>query len=307
MGQVLTAEALAEETSIASRAMKAVFHRGVGAARRVRDNEAESLVKDKLGDQGQIVTKKLFTNKQGLIYRRNQLANEMYGYHVKATLPHGDDGSRLLPNSMYFEYTQRMSQFEHDLRNLDQQIVMSYDQLVAVDVAERNAALISQGKNANAAADEYPDLEQIQRYMYVEWVLEPISTANDFRYDVAPEVKDRLNSRLKQIAIDAKADIFARMAPPMKHFIEKLSVPIGEKGGVFRDSLVENLNELLTELPKLNFDNDPRVAEVLTELKKLVQPYVFNPDALREVPEVRSAARQKMEELMRRLDGYKSP
>lgn len=303
--EMQAAEQLAEEVSIANRAMKAVFHRGVGAARRSRDLEAEALVRDQLGDQGQIVTKRLFTNKQGLIYKRNQLANEMYTYHIRATLPHTDDGARILPNKQYFEYTQTMGQFEQSLKAMDAQIIQDYSALIAADMTERILALQAQGKPTTGVhRDEYPSLDQMQRYLYVEWVLEPISTANDYRYQVDDAMKARLESRLKVIEEQAKADVFARMFPPMQRFIEKLRVPIGEKGSIFRDSLVENLNELAVELPKLNFSDDPRVDEMVGEVKRLLQPYVFNPDALREQPEARDRARERMEELMKKMDGY---
>ena len=113
MGNMLTAQQLMEDTSIASRAMKAVFHRGVGASKRTRDPAAESMVKQQYGDEGQIVTRKLFIKKDGLVQQRNTLANEMYNFHMKSTLPHGDDGSRLLPNKMYMEYVTQMLSLIH--------------------------------------------------------------------------------------------------------------------------------------------------------------------------------------------------
>lgn len=304
MNAPTAAEELVEDVSIANRAMKAIFHRGVGAARRVRDYDAEANVKAMFGDEGQIVTKKLFTNKQGLVYQRAQLANEMYSFHMKNTLPHGDDGSRLLPNNLYFEYTQTMGQFEHRLKSLDVQIMLDYHNLVAADIAERNAALIKQQKPPIAINAEYPTAAEMHRYLYVDWGVEPISTANDFRYQVDDHVKARLEQKLELVAVKAKADIFARMLPHMRKFVEKLAVPIGDKGAVFRDSLVENLNELTTELPKLNFDGDPNIDAAIKEIKVLVTPFVFNPDALREQPAARSAAKQKMEELVKKMEGY---
>lgn len=303
MGDMLTHQLL-EDTNIASRAMKAVFHRGIGAARRTRDLEAEQLVKEKFGDQGQLVTRRLFIDASGPVHRRAQKANEMYQYHMRSTLPHTDDGSRLLPNNLYFEYTQTMGRYEHEIRNLDQEILLNYDALVQKDVSLRNVVAAQQNKPQTASAADYPTPEQMKRYLYVEWRLEPVATANDFRYQVDESVKQRLEESLKQVAADAKADIFARMAEPMKRFVEKLSVPIGEKGSIFRDSLIENLNELVDTLPKLNFDDDPRVKEVVEELRKLVTPYVYNPSALREQPEVRQSARDKMAELQKRLEGY---
>lgn len=304
MGNMLTATQLVDETSIAARAMKAVFHRGVGAARRIRDEAAEAAVKEKFGDEGQIVTRKLFANKTSLIWKRNQLANEMYQYHLKHTLPHGDDGSRLLPNAVYFEYVQQMGAYEQQLSGLDAQILANYDQLVDEDVRFREAALIGQGKATAVNRAEYPSKDQIKGYLYASWHLEPIPTANDFRYQVDPAIVERLNGRLQQMEDDLRYEFVRRLAEPMKRFVEKLSVGIGEQGSIFRDSMIENLNELVQLLPKLNVNNDPRLTELVDGVQAVIRPYVFAPDVLRQSPAARESARDKMKALLEKLDGY---
>jgi hypothetical protein len=309
MNDMTVASRLLDDTSIAARAMKAVFHRGMGASRRSRDSAAEDLVKQQFGDQGQIVTRKLFTNKQGLMYLRQQLANEMYAFHIKTTLPHGDDGSRLLPNTMYLDYTSTMASFERRLASMDAQIISSYPQLVADDVAERNAALIAQNKAASASPADYPPIEDMQRHLYVEWVLEPIPTAGDFRYEVDEVVRQRYETALAEMQKVANADLFVRMLEPMKRFVDKLSVPISEgkeknKGEIFRDSLIGNLNELVESLPKLNITDDPRVNDMVQGIEAVIKPFTFNPAPLREQQSTRQAARDKMAELMKRFEGY---
>lgn len=304
MGNMLTGQQLTEEVSIANRAMKAVFHRGVGAARRIRDEAAEAAVKQQFGDEGQIVTRKLFANKASLIFKRNQIANEMYTYHMKLTLPHGDDGSRLLPNGVYFDYTTEMSAFETQLKALDSQILVQYDQLVDEDVKFRVAALIAQGKTPAVDRAEYPSKERIEGYLYAQWHLEPIATANDFRYQVDPSIVERLNGRLKQMEDDLRFEFVRRLADPMKRFVEKLSVGIGEQGSIFRDSMIENLNELVQLLPKLNVNNDARLTELIDGVNAIIKPYVFAPDVLRESPAARELARDKMKTLLEKLSGY---
>jgi hypothetical protein len=304
LGAQAETERIVEETSIANRAMKAVLHRGVGAGRRVRDKSAEDAVKQQFGDEGQIVTRKLFADKASAIHKRNQLASEMYQYHMTMTLPHGDDGSRLLPNAVYFDYMQKMGEFERKLQVEDSYIIHNYAAIVAQDVAYRNAALMAQGKTNTVSAAEYPDVDTIKRYLYVSWHLEPIATAGDFRYQVDDTIRERLNARLVEMRQDVNIELMTRMLEPMKKFVEKLSVPIKEPGSVFRDSLVGNLNELVEVLPKLNINNDPTVSDLIDGIHAVIKPYVFAPDVLREVPEARSAARDKMAELMKKLDGY---
>jgi hypothetical protein len=304
MGNMLTTTLL-EDTSIASRAMKAVFHRGMGASRRTRDTEAESLVKEKFGNEGQVVTRKLFIDKDGPIRRRATLANEMYNFHMKHTLPHGDDGSRLLPNSLYMDYTSGMSDFESRLRTLDAEILADYVNIVQQDIALRVANLLKQGKQTIAHFNEYPEKLEMERYLYVDWHLEPVPTASDFRYQVDETIIKRMDERLKQVEADATLSIFTQMATPMKNFADKLAVPIGEAGSIFRDSLIENLNEL-SFLRKMNVNNDPRITQLLSGIEEVIKPYLMQPDILREQPEARSRAKEKMTSLLVTLDEMKS-
>ena len=298
-------EKILDSMDIASRAMKVTFHKGVGATRRSRDAAAEQLVRSNLGDEGQIVTRRLFTDPQGIIAKRQELANQMYSYHISRTLPHGDDGSRLLPNELYFDYVQDMGSFEQRISAADVQIIGSYQQLVAEDVVRRNAALARQGKPQTAAPADYPDAQRMAAYLYVNWVIEPIPTANDFRYAVAQSVKDKLAARQQEMVAAANVDLLNRMMEPMKRFVEKLAVPIGDEGSVFRNTLVENINDLTEELPKFNFTDDPKITAAIAELKSVITPYAFNPNLLREQPEIRESAKEKMDALLKKFDDYK--
>lgn len=289
--------------TIANKAMKVKLSRGTGYAR-IRDKEAEKLVKDQLGDQGQTVTKAIFKDKNCLIYRRAQLANEMYLYHVDNTLPHTDDGWRVLPNTLYLEYTTQMGAYAQQLQLMEQQIVGTYHQLVATDIAQRNASLAAQGKAPAATTADYPTLDHMKRLLYVQYYFEPINTASDFRYEMDQADKARLDDLVREIEDNAKRDLYTRMLDPMKAFVDKLSVYKGEKGQRLHDSVVTNINDMLTKLPRLNIDGDPVLQQMLDEVKVLIDPYKFNTDALREDDHVRDAAREKMQKLMDRYAGY---
>jgi hypothetical protein len=183
------ATTLLDQSSISNRAMKFKLHRG-GTHRRIRDKDAEALVKSTLGDEGQIVSRELFTDKTSPIYIYQKLSAEMYGYHVKATLPFGDDSSRLLPNTAYFDYTTKMQGYISQLDQLKQSIVSNWTNLVFNDVQVRNSRLIAQGKAANASTSDYPTASQIEARLYVQWFPEPVTTSNDFRFTLPQELKD---------------------------------------------------------------------------------------------------------------------
>lgn len=289
--------------TIADRAMSVRLQRGTGYAR-VRDTDAEAVVKQQFGDQGQVVSKALFKDKGCLIYRRAQLAGEMYQYHIKITLPHTDDGWRILPNGLYFEYSQKIQDFASRLEQMDGIILANYPTLVQDDVDRRNAALMAQGKAPIAHAGEYPDMAHMRRLLYVRYYFQPISTANDFRYEVTPEDRRRMDDLLHDIEETAKADLYQRMLDPIRAFVTKLSTPIGQEGSIFRDSLVGNVAEMVEHLPKLNLDNDPHIASTLAEIAAIIAPLARCPDVLRESQAQRDSAKARMAQVMKSLEGY---
>lgn len=289
--------------TLANKAMKVKLSRGTGYAR-IRDKSAEALIKTAMGDEGQTVTKAVFQDKTCPIYVRAQLASEMYLYHIKYTLPHTDDGWRVLPNQLYMEYSAKMAEFANKLATLERRIIDNYDALVASDMAKRNAHLSEQGKAAIAAVSDYPKKEHMARLLYVNYYFEPISTAGDFRYGVTDADKLRLNELLQTIESNAKADLYRQMLEPMQAFVNKLTVYKGDKGQRLHDSVVTNINDMLHHLPRLSLEDDPVLKAMLAEVKELVTPYVFCPDTLKEDTTARESAKEKMAAIMAKYKEY---
>jgi hypothetical protein len=294
---------ITEQASIANRAMKFKLSRG-GTQKRVRDRDAETLVKQQLGDEGQIVSRELFTDKNSPVYQYQQVANEMYGYHVKATLPYGDDSSRLLPNASYFDYTSKMQGFISKLEGLKQGIIANWDTLVATDVAARNTRLSAQGKTPIAKVEDYPTVQQMDYKLYVRWYPEPVSTSGDFRFDLPQDMKDATDAAYKEAIEVAARDRFNRMLKPVSAFIDKLNKFTGEKGQRWHDSYVDNLNALSKEIPALNIVDDPAVDGFLAQIQEIIQPYAFAPGLLKDDDNARARVKSKLQELENQLKGY---
>jgi len=303
MNMPINAGVLQESTSIANRAMKFKLSRG-GTAKRIRDKDAESLVKATLGDEGQIVSRELFSDKGNLVHKYQGLSNEMYTYHIKATLPFGDDSSRALPNACYFDYTGKMQDFISRLDALKGHILTQWDSLVQVDMQSRNNRLTAQGKAASAKFDDYPTREQMDSRLYVNWYPEPISTSGDFRFTVPPEMLVKLDAQLAEMVEEAGRSLYIRMLSPVTAFIKKLDGFKGDKGQRWHDSFIDNLNALTSELPPLNINDDPMVTSLLSQIDAIIKPYVFQPDALKEDEFARTEVKSKLEALEAQLKGY---
>jgi len=298
-----TPASILEQGNIANRAMKFRLSRG-GTQRRIRDKDAETLVKQQLGDEGQIVSRLLFKDSTNLVYQYQAKNNEMYAYHVKATLPFGDDSSRLLPNIAYFTYTQGMSSYISDLGQLKGQILVNWDALVLSDITARNNSLQAQGKAQTAKIDDYPTKEQMDYRLYINWYPEPVSTANDFRFVQPPEIVALAEKAWADAIEVSSRDRFNRMLAPVSKFIAKLNDYKGDKGQKWHDSFVDNLNDLSKDIPALNIKDDPMVDSFLAQIEAIIKPYVFAPDMLKEDAFARSQVKLRLEALESQLKGY---
>ena len=297
------AATLQETASIANRAMKFRLSRG-GTKRRVRDKDAETLVKQTLGDQGQIVSRELFKDKGNLVGQYQNKSNEMYAYHVKCTLPFGDDTSRVLPNTTYFPYTQKMGDFISELSILRSQILATWDALVLRDIASRNQELAGQGKPQSAQVSDYPTVKQMENTLYVSWFPEPISTVNDFRFQLSPEMLDVAQRQFDDMVSQCSSARFTRMLTPISAMIEKLAAYKGDKGQRWYDSFVENIATMPEEVRALNIVDDPVIDGFLQQIESAIRPYAPNPSALKEDTFARDELKKKLEALEAGLKGY---
>lgn len=303
MNEKKSIDDLAETMSIANRAMKFRLSRG-GVKKRVRDRDAEAVVKSQLGDEGQIVSRELFKDKGNLVGQYQNKSNEMYTYHIKCTLPFGDDTSRVLPNVAYFTYTQKMNDFISELSVLRSQILANWDALVAADIVTRNRDLVAQGNKPIAKVEDYPTIKAMENTLYVSWFPEPISTVNDFRFNLPAEMRELAQRQHDDMVAQCSGERFNRMLKPVSAFIEKLSKYTGEKGQRWYDSFVDNLAALPEEIRAVNVVDDPVVDTFVEEIEKMMRPYAPNPSMLKEDAYAREELKKKLEQLESDLKGY---
>ena len=75
---------------------------------------------------------------------------------------------------------------------------------------------------------------------------------------------------------------------------------LSDEKAIFRDSLFENLKELIDLLPKLNVTNDINIAKICNEMKSLV----VSPDAVRNNVTLRNEKAQQVNDLLNKFGAY---
>jgi hypothetical protein len=199
------------------------------------------------------------------------------------TAPWLDDGARVLPAMGYERFRATMLGLQGEFNRAVCEFVRAYPRLID----ESRARLGGMFKES-----DYPPADQIaSRYGFSIRYL-PIPTSGDFRLDVpgADSIRAEIATAESEIAAAASRDAARRLLESVQHMAEKLAAyqPGGNDGraqNVFRDSLVENVRDLVEILPGLNLADSP----VVTGLRELVAKHLCGNDAktLREDSAVR--------------------
>jgi hypothetical protein len=189
--------------------------------------------------------------------------------HTMMTLPWLDTGARLLPSSLYIDYSNRM----RDLK-------ARFD--AAADAFENNyQALVDDAKQSLGKMfdkDDYPPQDQIRGRFKFNVSILPCPDADDFRVRIAQDQMDDIRADVEQRLADAleaaHRDTVDRIVSTVGHMAERLRKfkPAEKDGdrteGVFRDSLVENVRDLARVLPAFNLTGNNRIADVAARIEQ---------------------------------------
>lgn len=191
--------------------------------------------------------------------------------HYAKTLPWLDNGARILPAALYQDYSESMRKSREAFEAAVSEFIADYPAFVSDARLRLNGMF-------NAA--DYPAAHEIERKFSFGIALYPVPDSADFRVDVsdsqAAAIKLEIEERANEALLVAMRDAWQRIADCVGHMATKLAEYKPATGndkaaGIFRDSLVENVRELVGILPALNLTNDPKLAAISGRMVELVK------------------------------------
>ena len=220
-----------------------------------------------------IYIKKLIDEKR--LNKVNKFTSALRKQHYEQTLPWDNTGRRLLPSANYFEYMTAMKKIQYGFETEVESLIKDYHRLI--EDAKINL-------NGMFNSDDYPSEFELRDKYGVKLNVYPIEDSDDFRVKISEsevaEIRANIESSVKENLARATQSIFERVKEVLVAMFEKLAV----QDAVFRDSLITNIKNLVELMPKLNVTDDPRIAALCEDMKSLL----FEPDALRDNPNVRA-------------------
>lgn len=263
-----------------------------------RDEVAEALIQAQMDDASLIVNSRLFRDKANPINQVMSAISKVYTYHREHTLPYMDKGPRILPNTMYMEYTQAMRDRINEVDVLLAKYMPNYDTYVQLDIQYRSKS------KGGAKIEDYPTAEQFKNRLGFDLRFMPLPDRKHFLFDISDADVANFTQAMQDAERVARHDAIGRMLEPLKHLVDKLNKPIGTDGAVFRDSAVENVVEGIEVAKKLMIDEDPSVRAVIDELNQAVSKYAGNASWLRESPVVREQTARKLEDIAKQMGSF---
>lgn len=256
-----------------------------------RDVSAEQFTQSNLHDAGLKVSATLFKDNTNPVRQLLNSQSAVYHYHKLNTLPYIDRGPRLLPVARYEVYRDKMRALVGEVE-LDVKTVMpDYDTHVLADMALRGS---------RAKAEDYPTAAEFEASFKMAFTFSPLPDVSHFLFDVSEEDKAALTEQINEVESTARADLYARMRGPVVKLIDKLKVPAGDPGSIFRDTAVTNIVDAVDLCRQLAMDDEVIIA-MCDDVSRTMDTVRHNPDVLRESPVVRDMAAAKLKAVSERM------
>ena len=215
------------------------------------------------------------------------IASQARKYFYEQTLPWMTDGSRIISGKNYLNFTTEMRRLKG---------------LFDAAVNDLDAAYPRLRKDAAAAlgdlydAEEYPD--DIKSKFKLEANFLPLPSIGDFRTEISDNEKRAFVEKMKEVEAAAMRDVWTRLHSVVKAAADKLSQP----DAIFRDSLLENITEIVNLMPMLNVSDDSALEKERREVQSLVAG--LSADTLRENQGERDKASKALADIESRMGAF---
>jgi hypothetical protein len=221
------------------------------------------------------------------------LAGSIRAEHYTNTLAWSDEGWRLLPTANYIEYTDW-------LRKRQNEFSTALDAFVADYPAMRTQASLKLG--GLYKSEDYPDVSDLRGKFSVGLSYMPVPIDGDIRVNLGSDqiatIEQDIAAKRSASVDTAMADAWQRLHSVVSHVVTKLSDP----SAIFRDSLIENTQEMCNVLKRLNITNDTNLDAMRVSVEKQIAS--MQPQTLRDSKVARQQTADKAQAILDNMSAF---
>lgn len=233
---------------------------------KVSDPQVVADVSQRAGADPEMGVYKRYLIAPARLERGRKIADRIGAEHRRRTLPWQDGRTRVLSNTGYWDYRQAMDNLLTEYRDWTAHtFVPNYPSYVQE----------SKGKLGKLwRPGEYPSQQRVAGLFSASYRMIPFATVDDFRIDLSAAELARLRDEYEQDTAQSldksMQTVWERLYEEVSHLAERVTAydPNGTKvTGVFRDSLIDNVRNVVDILPSLNITNNPALTRITQEAR----------------------------------------
>jgi hypothetical protein len=201
-------------------------------------------------------------------------------------------GPRLLPNTLFFEYTQAMAKYKKEMDDALDEFVQAYPTLIAIAQKKLGSAF---------DVTQYPAPSVIRQHFGLSFDFLPIPTGADFdnvTLQQAEKLAMNVNKKTQQMLENAMQDAWKRLLDDVQHAYNSLSNPNAK----FHYTLVDKMREHASMLSHLNVTKDPRIESIRQSIDKSLARHDIK--EIRKDDALRAALAEKAGEILKAMQEY---
>lgn len=149
---------------------------------------------------------------------------------------------------------------------------------------------------------DYPDPSVIRRKFRLDLAFLPVPESKDWRVDVGAEEAEELRRQLVENIKESEGRAMQAAWDRVYKVVEKAHERLSNPDNIFRNSLIENAQELCAILPSLNITNDINLEQMRQRIERSLAKQ--DPDVLREDEGVREEVSDELAAIMSKMRGF---
>ena len=152
-------------------------------------------------------------------------------------------------------------------------------------------------------AEDYPSEESIRSKFSFTISYIPLPDAGDFRIDIGNEqqqvLKDHYSEYYNKQLVSAMNDVWQRTYKALSNMSERLDYSGNDKKKIFRDTLVDNVIDMVELLNVCNVTGDGKMTRMANKLDDALRG--VTPDGLRESESLRVETKRIVDDAIKSL------
>ena len=237
------------------------------------------------------VNKKLLGNCDELSAIQKFVANTR-NMHYSMTMPWSDLGQRLIPTAAQFDYHEQMTALVAEFYTMVDTFCNNYTWEVSRAQARIGYLFVR---------EDYPTEESIRSKFAFNIDYMPVAPC--FVTDIGDEAQSVMQEGYEKLLdrelTSAMGDVVSRAKDKIERMSERLDYGGNDKKKVFRDTLVDNVVEIVDLLRVCNLTGDSQMTAMCDKLEYALLG--VTPDGLRESESLRVETKRKVDEVIKSL------